>query len=96
MQVDITQKQCVQAQQALRQLEKAQAGSSDLQSQLDRLQQNLHSQQQFVTSLEATIAGTNPGDTSHNSNNNKVHKKIAEKNLVVKFQMVNWTYPRLL
>ena len=65
MQVDITQKQCVQAQQALRQLEKAQAGSSDLQSQLDRLQQSLHSQQQFVTSLEAAIAGTNPGENSH-------------------------------
>ena len=65
MQVDIIQKQCVQAQQALRQLEEAQAGSSDLQSQLDRLQQSLHGQQQFVTSLEATIAGTNPGETSH-------------------------------
>ncbi|KAA6426936.1 MAG: hypothetical protein FRX49_03260 [Trebouxia sp. A1-2] len=58
--VDIIEKQCMQAQQAMRQLEEAQAGSSDLQSQLDRLQQSLHSQQQFVISLEATIAGTNP------------------------------------
>ena len=65
--MEIIQKQCVQAQQAMRQLEEAQAGSSDLQAQLDRLQQSLHSQQQFVTSLEATIAGTNPGDTSHNN-----------------------------
>lgn len=65
VQVDIIEKQCMQAQQAMRQLEEAQAGSSDLQSQLDRLQQSLHSQQQFVISLEATIAGTNPGGTSN-------------------------------
>ena len=63
--MEILQKHCVQAQQAMRQLEEAQAASSDLQSQLDRLQRSLHSQQQFVTSLEATIAGTNPGKTSH-------------------------------
>ncbi|DBB18122.1 TPA: hypothetical protein ACH3X3_003098 [Trebouxia sp. C0006] len=77
--VDITQKQCVQAQQALRQLEKAQAGSSDLQSQLDRLQQNLHSQQQFVTSLEATIAGTNPGDTQQASDLQKQHEQVQQQ-----------------
>ena len=70
VQVEIVQKQCAQAQQAVHQLQEAQAGSSHLQSQLGRLQQSQHSQQQFVTSLEATIAGTNPGDTSHNSNNN--------------------------
>ena len=63
MQVEIIQKQCVQAQQAMRQLKEAQAASSDLQSQLDRLQQRLHSQQHFVTCLETTIAGTNLGET---------------------------------
>ena len=49
----------------MHQLEEAQAASSDQQSQLDRLQRSLHSQQQFVTSLEATIAGTNTGETPH-------------------------------
>lgn len=73
--MEIVQKQCAQAQQAVHQLEEAQAGSNHLQSQLGRLQQSLHSQQQFVTSLEATIAGTNPGDTSHNNNSNDYKEK---------------------
>ena len=73
--MEIVQKQCAQAQQAVHQLEEAQAGSNHLQSQLGRLQQSLHSQQQFVTSLEATIAGTNPGDTSHNNNNSDYKEK---------------------
>lgn len=61
MQVHIVQGQCGKARQAVQEVEEAQAASNDLQSQLDRLKEALHSQQHFVTSLEAAITGTNPG-----------------------------------
>ena len=61
MQVHIAQGQCGKARQAVQEVEEAQAASNDLQSQLDRLKEALHSQQHFVTSLEAAITGTLPG-----------------------------------
>ncbi|DBA71516.1 TPA: hypothetical protein ACH3X2_011301 [Trebouxia sp. C0005] len=85
--VDIIEKQCMQAQQAMRQLEEAQAGSSDLQSQLDRLQQSLHSQQQFVISLEATIAGTNPGDMQQAAEFQKQHDQVQQQTQAAEQQL---------
>lgn len=61
MQVHIVQEQCGKARQAAQEVEEAQAASNDLQSQLDRLKEALHSQQHFVTSLEAATTGTNAG-----------------------------------
>ncbi|KAL0034643.1 hypothetical protein WJX77_000708 [Trebouxia sp. C0004] len=85
--VKIIQMQCVQAQQAVRQLEEAQAASSDLQSQLARLQQSMRSQQQFVTSLEATIAGTNPGDMQQAAELQKQHEQIQQQIQVAEQQL---------
>ncbi|KAL0033641.1 hypothetical protein WJX79_009327 [Trebouxia sp. C0005] len=71
----------------MRQLEEAQAGSSDLQSQLDRLQQSLHSQQQFVISLEATIAGTNPGDMQQAAEFQKQHDQVQQQTQAAEQQL---------
>lgn len=49
----MAEKQCVQARQAVQEAEQAKVTSTELQAQLFGAEQALHSQQQFVTSLQA-------------------------------------------
>ncbi len=63
VQVLVVQKQCAQAKQAMQEVQNAESASRELQSQLDRTHQAMLSQQQFVSSLEAAISHTDPGES---------------------------------
>ena len=52
----MAEQQCVQARQAVQKAEQAKAASTELQAQLARAEQALHSQQQFALSLQAAAA----------------------------------------
>ena len=59
----MAEKQCVQARQAVQGVEQAKSDSTELQTQLLRADQALHSQQQFVVTLQAAADEAAEGES---------------------------------
>lgn len=58
----MAEKQCAQAQQAVQEVEQAKSDSTELEAQLLRADQALHSQQHFVTTLQAAADAAAQGE----------------------------------
>lgn len=62
-QVHVAEKQCAQARQAVQKVEEAKSESTELEAKLMRADQALHSQQQFVTTLQAAADEAAQGES---------------------------------
>ena len=63
-QVHVAEKQCVKARQAVQEVEQAKSDSMQLQAQLLSADQTLHSQQQFVMTLQAAAEEAAQGESA--------------------------------
>lgn len=60
----MAEKQCAQAQQAVQEVEQAKSNSTELEAQLVRAGQALHSQQHFVMTLQAAADEAAHGESN--------------------------------